>query len=478
MIVVRDAVPIYQERQFRRPINIKIAEGESVAIVGANGSGKSTLVDIMLGEVPLRSGHAFVSINGLRMPRMKIAYVSFRNIYDMTSNSVSYYQQRWNTTETDDSKFVSDILKMQPDEVENCKYAEFGLREIIDKRLINLSSGELRKVMLIKHLLQNPRLLIIDNPYIGLDADSRDKVDELLRSLAKDSNIQVILVLADHREIPSWIETIIATKDMNVLGTYENDAFINNNKLVEMVFPDFCDCEVKTLPQPLSSADTANYEKVVQLNNVNVSYFGHKILENVNWTIKRGEKWALLGPNGSGKSTLLSLICGDNPQSYANDITLFDCKRGSGESIWDIKHRIGYISPDLHTYYRDDIDCLSVAASGFFDTIGLNHVPQREQLEIARKWLKAFHCEYLAERSFLKISYGEQRIVLLARVFVKQPQLVILDEPMHGVDVGKKRVVENIIEHYCKAADVTLIFVSHYAEEIPQCITQEKHLGK
>ena len=245
-----------------------------------------------------------------------------------------------------------------------------------------------------------------------------------------------------------------------------------------MVFPDFCDCEVKTLPQPLSSADTANYEKVVQLNNVNVSYFGHKILENVNWTIKRGEKWALLGPNGSGKSTLLSLICGDNPQSYANDITLFDCKRGSGESIWDIKHRIGYISPDLHTYYRDDIDCLSVAASGFFDTIGLNHVPQREQLEIARKWLKAFHCEYLAERSFLKISYGEQRIVLLARVFVKQPQLVILDEPMHGVDVGKKRVVENIIEHYCKAADVTLIFVSHYAEEIPQCITQEKHLGK
>ena len=366
---------------------------------------------------------------------------------------------------------------MQPNEVENCKYANFGLREIIDKRIINLSSGELRKLQLIKFLLQNPRLLIIDNPYIGLDADSREKVDELLHSLAKDSDIQIILVLADHREIPTWIETIIATKDMNVLGMYEQDAFINNNKLAEMVFPDLNANQEEALPQPLSSADSDNYETVVKLNNVNVSYFGHTILKNVNWTVKRGEKWALLGPNGSGKSTLLSLICGDNPQSYANDITLFDNKRGSGESIWDIKHRIGYISPDLHTYYRDDIDCLSVAASGFFDTIGLNHVPQREQLEIARLWLRAFHCEYLADRSFLKISYGEQRIVLLARVFVKQPQLVILDEPMHGVDVGKKHVVENIIQQYCKAADVTLIFVSHYAEEIPHCVTQEKHLG-
>ena len=149
MIVVRDAVPIYQERQFRRPVNIKIAEGESVAIIGANGSGKSTLVDIMLGEVPLRAGHAFVSYNGVRMPQMKIAYLSFKNIYNLTSNNDGYYQQRWNATETDESPLVSDILKIRPEEVENSRFADFGLRDIIGKRLINLSSGELRKMQII-----------------------------------------------------------------------------------------------------------------------------------------------------------------------------------------------------------------------------------------------------------------------------------------------------------------------------------------
>ena len=184
-----------------------------------------------------------------------------------------------------------------------------------------------------------------------------------------------------------------------------------------------------------------------------------------------------MGKNGSGKSTLLSLVCGDNPQAYANDSVLFDRKRGSGESIWDIKKRIGYLSPDVHTYYLEDIPCLKVAASGFFDSVGLSGECSREQYGLAMEWMKVFRAEHLAGRSFVRISYGEQRLVLLVRAFVKSPELLILDEPLHGLDMGKKRLAKRIIEKYCSDPRKTLIYVSHYRDEIPENCTKVKNLG-
>lgn len=168
------------------------------------------------------------------------------------------------------------------------------------------------------------------------------------------------------------------------------------------------------------------------MNRVNVSYQGHPILRDVDWTVRRGEKWALVGANGSGKSTLLSLICGDNPQAYANDIVLFDRRRGTGESIWDIKKRIGYVSPEMHTYYLEPIPCEEVVASGFFDSVGLYRRCTPEQTAAAREWLRLFDAEDLAGKPFTQISYGQQRLVLLARAFVKDPDLLVLDEPFHG----------------------------------------------
>ena len=203
------------------------------------------------------------------------------------------------------------------------------------------------------------------------------------------------------------------------------------------------------------------------------------ILKDLTWTVNQGERWALSGQNGSGKSTLLSLVCADNPQRYACDISLFGHKRGFGNSIWDIKKHIGYVSPEMHRSYRQDIPAIRIVASGLQDTIGLYTQPKETEYAVCRQWMDIFGIGHLAERTFLKMSSGEQRLVLLARAFVKDPDLLILDEPLHGLDNYNRRLVKDIIETFCQRPGKTLIIVTHYQEELPavidHAITLQRH---
>ena len=211
-------------------------------------------------------------------------------------------------------------------------------------------------------------------------------------------------------------------------------------------------------------------QATIIFNKVTIRYGERTILKDLDWTVNKGEHWSLSGDNGSGKSTLLSLVCADNPQSYACDISLFGHKRGSGESIWDIKKHIGYVSPEMHRSYKQNIPAIQIVASGLKDTIGLYVRPNDAEKEQCRKWLRVFGIGELAERKFMEMSSGEQRLVLLARAFVKEPDLLILDEPLHGLDDVNRRMVKDIVDRYCQNPAVTLIYVTHYQEELPRCI--------
>jgi molybdate transport system ATP-binding protein len=217
---------------------------------------------------------------------------------------------------------------------------------------------------------------------------------------------------------------------------------------------------------------------VIRFNHVSIRYGERTILKDLDWTVKRGEHWSLSGENGSGKSTLLSLVCADNPQSYACDISLFGHKRGSGESIWDIKRHIGYVSPEMHRSYKQNIPAIQIVASGLKDTIGLYVRPNEAEKEQCRKWLEKLGIGQLANRNFMEMSSGEQRLVLLARAFVKEPDLLILDEPLHGLDLENRKMVKQLVDDYCKNPDVTLIFVTHYQEELPSCINHALYLER
>jgi molybdate transport system ATP-binding protein len=219
-------------------------------------------------------------------------------------------------------------------------------------------------------------------------------------------------------------------------------------------------------------------EEVVKLNKVSIRYGKRTILKELDWTILRGQKWALSGENGAGKSTLLSLVCADNPQSYACDISLFGRKRGSGESIWEIKKHIGYVSPEMHRAYLKNLPTIDIVASGLHDSIGLYKKPRPEQMSVCEWWMDIFGILDLKDRPFLQISSGEQRLVLLARAFVKDPELLILDEPLHGLDTFNRRRVKAIVEAFSERKDKTIIYVTHYENELPKTFVLRKELIK
>ena len=340
---------------------------------------------------------------------------------------------------------------------------------MLDKKIILLSSGELRKFQLTKALLTAPRVLIMDNPFIGLDVSTRELLFTLLERLTKLSSVQIILVLSMLDDIPSFITHVIPVDKLMVYPKMEREAYINAFRLHDQSIS-FDELQQRIIDLPY---DGNNYEssEVVKLNKVSICYDDRTILKELDWVVNRGEKWALSGENGAGKSTLLSLVCADNPQSYACDISLFGRKRGTGESIWEIKKHIGYVSPEMHRAYLKNLPAIEIVASGLHDSIGLYKRPQPEQMSICEWWMDIFGIAELKDRPFLQLSSGEQRLALLARAFVKDPELLILDEPLHGLDTYNRRRVKKVIEAFCQRRDKTMIMVTHYESELPNTIT-------
>jgi molybdate transport system ATP-binding protein len=214
------------------------------------------------------------------------------------------------------------------------------------------------------------------------------------------------------------------------------------------------------------------------MKDVDVTYQQVNVVDHLNWTVRRGERWALLGPNGAGKTTLLSLVLADNPQAYRNEIRLFGKPRGSGESIWQIKRRIGWVSPELHAFYDQAATCLDVVCSGYFDSVGLYRQVDETQQQIALGWLNALGLSELKARRFHSLSAGQQRVALLARALVKFPPLLVLDEPCQGLDDQRRAVFVGLVEQICSQTPVTLIFVTHYLEELPPAVNHRLRIEK
>ena len=463
------------EFRFKTPIMWNINKGEQWAIVGANGSGKSLLANMIQGRIALRDLDGEIKYNFTEPLFEAIRTIAFKDIYTMVDGTTAYYQQRWHSQDAEGVVTVKEIL--QPiaslSEIEQL-FEMLNLTDILDKSIIFLSSGELRKFLLIKVILTHPKLLIVDNPYIGLDSASRKSLDAMFSSMAKINGMQLLLLLSNPADVPEIATHVMPVKDMECMGARTRQEFIADTALHTQLF-NYSSVE-PLLPEKLREA--SEHQVTFRMEDVNIVCGNRTILKNVDWEVKNGEKWALIGPNGSGKSTLLSLIYADNPKSYSNTLYLFDRKRGTGESIWDIKSRIGYVSPEMHLYFMEDIPLLRIVASGFFDSIGVFRKCTPEQETIAMEWIKCFGIEDIAHRSFLSLSSGEQRLALLARAFVKDPDLIILDEPLHGLDVANKERASKIIESFCDRKGKTLVYVTHYTHEIPQAVTKEFKLIK
>ena len=378
---------------------------------------------MLTGKYPLREGELAYDFSPSTTKTVydNIKYIAFRDTYGSVDANY-YYQQRWNTHDQEDTPEVRDLLgEVKNDVLTQQLFELFRIEPMLDKKIILLSSGELRKFQLAKTLLTAPRILIMDNPFIGLDASTRELLFNLLNGLAHMDSLQIILILSMMDDIPSFITHVVPVDNMIVGEKMEREMYMQAFHMQDFVAP-MENLQQRILDLPYGNTSYTS-EEVIKLNKVSIRYDDRTILKELDWTILRGEKWALSGENGAGKSTLLSLVCADNPQSYACDISLFGRKRGTGESIWEIKKHIGYVSPEMHRAYLKNLPAIEIVASGLHDSIGL----------------------------------------------YKRP---------HGLDTYNRRRVKKIIEAFCYRRDKTMIMVTHYENELPGTITNHLYLKR
>ncbi|HEX2845252.1 MAG TPA: ATP-binding cassette domain-containing protein [Chitinophagaceae bacterium] len=447
--------------QVLESISFSLKQGDHLAITGTAGSGKTSLALALAGRIFFSGQLQYAGKLNERIVWVEQEH-HFKNLSN-TSNF--YYQQRFNSMDSEDAitvaaylggKHVAEMELLRP----------FDLGRLLDEPLIQLSNGENKKVQIAKALLAFPKVLVLDQPFVGLDVNARTFLHQRINELADKG---ILIILATHpSEIPSCITKVISLEKSQPAVFRERKAFdeqmpsaAKRQELNEVL-----------LKRVLNIAPGGQFNAVIQMKNVNVSYGDKKILQQVNWEVKEGERWLLSGPNGAGKSTLLSLITADNPQAYANEIYLFDRKRGSGESIWDIKKRIGYLSPELILFFDSSNSVFEAVASGLFDTIGLFRQVTDEQMQRVYDWLELLGIRSLARKRLNEVSAGEQRRALLARALIKNPPLLILDEPCQGLDDETEDGLLDLINAVCVAGNKTLIYVTHYANKRPECVNR------
>ena len=446
-----------------KDISLEIAPGEHWVLLGGNGSGKSALAAALVGEGQLIAGARS------ELPRSQL---------------VSFEVQRAlieAEREKDDSDITGEVflgtpvrellLAGHPDITQPLVEA-FGLADKLDRGFRQLSTGETRKLLLIRAIATEPELLVLDEPFDGLDVDATAQLVDQLHRLAQTTGASIaanaaspaattiVLVLNRLDEIPAWVSHAALMVDGRIahLGLIEEELPIIRQLLQlqrdDLVIPasELADRVPTLAPGPL-----------VKLTAGRVAYGDSVIFDKLHWQINPGEHWQVVGPNGSGKTCLLNLITGDHPQCYVNDLMVVGYQRGQGESIWDLKQHMGYVSTALQWEYRVSISLQNVIISGFYDSIGLYAKATENQQVIARQWLQLLGLSDRAHQPFNQCSFGDQRLLLIARAMVKHPQLLILDEPCLGLDEVNRQLVLALIEIICASSKTTVLYVNHHA---------------
>ena len=447
---------------------LTINRGECWAFIGANGSGKSSLARVLSNELNALTGRVHNTFN-------TPARLSFEQLQKIINEEWQRNNTDLLSDDEDDTGYTAaEIIQFNHKDNELCLAlaARFGIRDLLSRRFKYLSTGETRKVLLCQTLMNQPDLLVLDEPFDGLDVYSRNNLSELLCDLS-EKGLTLVLVLNRFDELPDFVDHMGIVADCQLTLSGKRESVLANSLISQLQHSErikqlsIPEMEDPTTTDPL----TPEMPRIILKNGV-VSYNDKPILHGLNWQVNAHEHWQIIGENGAGKSTLLSLITGDHPQGYSNDLTLFGHRRGSGETIWDIKRHIGYVSSSIHQEYRVATRVINVIISGFYDSIGLYQTPSDRQVQLAQQWLSllGFPAQ-TAQLPFQSLSWGQQRLILIARALVKHPAMLILDEPLQGLDGLNRLLVLRFIDVMLKAGTTQLLFVSHHQEDAPSCIT-------
>ena len=501
----------------------KMNEGEVWLVTGPNGGGKADFLNALAGSSGLKITPNETLLNGEQG--------LFSNIFADSTDVVSLERAArliQEERENDESDYVEggvdhgrtgrvfiaqalypELKKGMPlpealNHLENEPAIKLcGIEKILDRGLKYMSTGEIRRTLLARALISGKKFLILSDPFAGLDVQSRTILLDFFDSIARKKGFpQLILGMERWHEIPDAITHVLEFRDKEVSYCGERagyEALLKNRTEEEAAKKEERKNNFKeTFEQLQGGLDTTSgllnhradstvveYPKdvskpsvediLVEMNDVNVGWDDHQVLRHLNWKLIRGKHWLVRGPNGSGKTTFLELITGDNMQVFSNDVRIFGNRRGSGETIWDIKKRLGIVSYRMHVEYRmlGGTSLLAVIISGFRDSIGLYGEPSDMEIAAAKKWLALGGFEGRETENFGSLSYGEQRAILILRSAVKTPEILILDEPCHGLDEQYRDKILHLMELIGNGGTTTMLHVTHDPSEVLPC---EKHI--
>ncbi|MDC7124761.1 MAG: ATP-binding cassette domain-containing protein [Spirochaetales bacterium] len=446
---LKNADVIIKDKYILKNINISIKKNEITGVYGANGSGKTLLSDVIGGKRKLDNGERVF------IPGAKVSVVSSIEQQRMLERD-RYNDDSEFIGKEDPGRSVRTILGLAKNEKFDSKVEQLiktlQIEHILDRGIKYLSTGEFRKMMIADAVIKNADIIILDDPYTGLDRESRKKLILLINELKE---LYSIIVVSGRLEDMQNCERYFLLEGGQLSEYQTNDDL---KKKVEAV-----NANSVKLKEPENFLEKKEIlkEELIRLDKVSMSYYGEKILTDISWSVVSAEHWQIIGPNGSGKSSLISLINGDSPKAYGQNLYLFGNKRGSGETVWDIKQKIGLVSGSLQRMHRSGQNVLSIVLSGYFDTIGLYDKPTPIQINYAKTLCEDFGLEDIIQTDFDKLSEGLKRTVLIIRALIKTPKLLILDEPCQGLDDHNSSFIVKTASNIIKSTTTTLIYVSH-----------------
>ena len=476
LIKLEDVTLRIRDRHVFAGATWEIRRGEHWALTGPNGSGKSTLAGALTGATPVVSGRVKREHQALRVSHLSPESIRSMIAADRRLDATRHFAQRGEPTVAAELLLGGDNGHRRSETRDTDRLRDlsqrFDVGPMLDRRIRDLSSGELKKLLLLRALSAKADLYVLDEPFDGLDSTSRrvfrDVVSELM-----DGETSFVIITHRIEEILPEVTHVITVGECQITRC--------ERKSDAPASPHPTRFELSTIGVargPNTNDPRETSPPIVELRNITIKYGERYVFRNFDWRVTRGESWCILGPNGSGKTTLLDLIYGENPLGYANDVRVFGRRRGDGESIWQLRRRLGIVSPYLQTRYDRRLLALDVLVSGFFDSVGLYRIPTKIQMDKARRTAANLGIAHLGDRSFDQLSSGERMLMLIGRAMVKGPDILILDEPCQGLDRDHREEVVRLVESIVRSPVTDVIYVTHLDDEIPESITRVLDLSR